>query len=168
MSARSQNVVLASAIAGVLAVSTLVASAQTTLTWIGNQTNSANVSGANNWLNGTAPANDAVYHFVFSAANLVLPGTNVPRTSAIWNRAAGVLALAFVGNSTYPAFTFSATSGSMMPLKGGITAELLAKMAMPHFVPAQVDFTAIKESIFSGACVFRCADSPGRRAANLG
>jgi len=105
----------------VLVFATPEASAQATLTWIGNQTNSANVSGANNWLNGTAPANDTDYYFVFDAANLVSPGIDVPRTAATWNRAVGVLSLSFAGNSTYPAFTFSGSSGSLMTLKGGIT-----------------------------------------------
>ncbi len=119
MASKINNLLLASAVLGVLL--TPLASAQSTLTWIGNQTNSANVSGANNWLGGAAPANDTDYDFVFDAANLVPPGTSVPRTSATWNRAVGVLSLSFAGNVTYPSFTFSATSASMMTLKGGIT-----------------------------------------------
>jgi fibronectin-binding autotransporter adhesin len=104
----------------VLVVATPATNAQT-LTWIGGQSNSANVSGTANWLNGVAPANDTDYNFVFDAANLVAPGTNVPRTSSQWNRTPGFLSLTLTGNDTYPAFTLSATSSLLLTFKGNVT-----------------------------------------------
>ena len=59
-----------------------VASAQT-LTWIGGQSNSGNVSGTANWLGGNAQASNNDYDFVFNAANLVTPF----RTTAVVNLA---------------------------------------------------------------------------------
>jgi autotransporter-associated beta strand protein len=107
-------------ILAVLAFATPTANA-TTLTWTGGQSNSSNVSGTANWLDGAAPANDTDYHFVFDAANLVPPGTNVPRTTAVWNRNPGFLSLTLTGNATYPAFTLSATNSLLLTFKGNVT-----------------------------------------------